>query len=69
MKICIFALAVCAVVFAGCATNDGAKQIAKGAVRGASHGVIEKNISGEVGKGAAHGALNSTHQVIDANSK
>jgi len=46
----------------GCANGAG-KKIAQGAVRGASHGVIEKNVSDEVGRGAAHGALGAAHQV------
>lgn len=51
---------------AGCASGAG-KQIAKGAVRGGSHGAIEQFGNSEVGKGAAHGALGATHQVVDQN--
>jgi len=53
-------------IFSGCANGAG-KTIVKGAVRGGSHGAIEENIDGEVGRGAAHGALNSTYGVRDQN--
>ncbi len=51
---------------AGCASGAG-KQIAKGAVRGSTHGAVEQLGHSEIGKGAAHGALGATHQVVDQN--
>lgn len=55
------------VVFvSGCASGAG-REIAKGAVRGGSHGAIDQFGRSEVGKGAAHGALGATHQVVDRN--
>lgn len=67
MKICAVVLSLLSLVFvSGCASGAG-KQIAKGAVRGGSHGAIEQFGNSEVGKGAAHGALGATHQVVDQN--
>ena len=65
MKILI-ALALMAVAVAGCA-NGGGKQVIKGAARGAGHGVVEDVGKSNTGKGAAHGALNATHQIRDQN--
>lgn len=54
------------ILVSGCANGAG-KQIVKGAVRGAGHGTVEQYGKTEIGKGAAHGALNSTYQVQDQN--
>jgi hypothetical protein len=63
----VAAILMLAMVFGvGCASGGG-KQIAKGAVRGASHGVIEDVGKSNMGRGAAHGALGATHQVVDQN--
>lgn len=51
---------------AGC-QNGAGKQIAKGAVRGAGYGAVEKNTSGPIAENAAKGALSSTYQVRDQN--
>ena len=56
-------LALAALTF-GCASGAG-KEIARGAVRGAGHGSISKNVGSPVGAGAAHGALNSAGDVRD----
>lgn len=61
-----FATVAALVLVAGCRSGAG-REIAKGAVRGGSHGVIEDKAKTNVAKGAAHGALNSTHKVRDEN--
>ena len=67
MKTIRFVLSVLSLVFvAGCASGAG-RQIAKGAVRGSTHGAVEQFGNSEIGKGAAHGALGATHQVVDQN--
>lgn len=67
MKAIPVSLAVLSLVFvSGCASGAG-KQIAKGAIRGSTHGAVEQFGTSEIGKGAAHGALGATHQVVDQN--
>ena len=65
MKV-VLVLVVAGLLSVGCANGAG-KSIAKGTVRGASHGLIEDKVDTNVGRGAAHGALSSTHQVVDQN--
>jgi hypothetical protein len=50
----------------GC-KSGAAKHVAQGAVRGATHGVIDDKAKSHTGRGAAHGALGSAYQVRDAN--
>ena len=67
MKTIPISLTILSLIFAmGCANGAG-KKIAQGAIRGASHGAVEQYGKTEIGKGAAHGALGSTHQVVDQN--
>ena len=50
----------------GC-KSGAARHVAQGAVRGATHGVIDDKAKSHTGRGAAHGALGSAYQVRDAN--
>jgi hypothetical protein len=50
----------------GC-KSGAARHVAKGAVRGATHGVIDDKAKSHTGRGAAHGALGSAYQVRDVN--
>jgi len=60
-------LAIAATLFTiGCKSGAG-RHVAQGAVRGATHGVIDDKAKSHTGRGAAHGALGSAYQVRDAN--
>jgi len=67
MKIIPILFSILALIFVNGCANGAGRQIVKGAARGASHGAIEQYGNSEIGKGAAHGALSSTHQVRDQN--
>ncbi len=67
MKIITILFSILALVFVSGCANGAGKQIAKGAVRGAGHGVVDQYVDTDIGQGAAHGALGSTYQVRDQN--